>query len=187
MNHETMTLMDAKASLRIMTCNQTEILKLLKSDRDELASTKRELQDLTNQHMVALTKVAEAEREASRMLDMKQKAEAEREAINKESRMALANLEEARQRVHVELHQLQQQHQQTLERQAQSRKEMENEMVQLLQQVDVERRKVMQLSLEKNQQDMAFMTLQQRFAALERIVTRLPTEAPANHQPPPSR
>jgi hypothetical protein len=185
MNQNVMTLEDAKASLRIMTENQTELLKMCKADRDELQWTRRDLESLRNEQLVSLTRISETEREMSRLVEQKQKAEAERDAVVKESRMALAQSEEARNKLYTELHQVQQQFQTAMERHAKSRKEMEGEMVQLLQQLEAERRKVLQMNMEKSHQDMAFMTLQQRFSALERLVTQQPTDP--NHQKQPSR
>lgn len=185
MNQNVMTLEDAKASLRIMTENQTELLKMCKADRDELQWTRRDLESLRNEQLVSLTRISETEREMSRLVEQKQKAEAERDAVVKESRMALAQSEEARNKLYTELHQVQQQFQTAMERHAKSRKEMEGEMVQLLQQLEAERRKVLQMNMEKSHQDVAFMTLQQRFSALERLVTQQPTDP--NHQKQPSR
>jgi hypothetical protein len=184
-NQDAVDLYDARTRLRIMTENQVVLLDMYRESSRLLSDTTKELSEVRAEYKAALNKLDISERETRKMLDMKQKADNEKEAIRQESTRAFSQADEARKRLQTDLQQLQQVHRSTMERNAKSRKEMENEMIQLIQQLDAERKKVLQMNIEKSQQEMAFMTLQQRFLALERMATELTSEIP-NNRPSPS-
>ncbi|KAI8575492.1 hypothetical protein K450DRAFT_261460 [Umbelopsis ramanniana AG] len=183
-NQDAADLYDARTRLRIMTDNQVVLLDMYKESAKLLSDTTKELNELRANYKAVLNKLDMSERETKRMLDMKQKADSEKEAIRQESARAFSQADEARQRLQIDHQQLQQVHRSTMERSAKSRKEMENEMIQLIQQLDAERKKVLLMNMEKGQQEVAFMTLQQRFLALERMATELTSETPNNHPSP---
>jgi hypothetical protein len=72
---------------------------------------------------------------------------------------------------------LKQQFHTSMERQAKSRQRMENEMVQIASQLDNERRKVMQLTAEKEQQRVALITLQEKYMTMKRQAGRSSNDA----------
>jgi hypothetical protein len=184
-NQDAEDLYDARTRLRIMTQNQTLLLEMYIERSRLLSDANKELSELRANYRDVLNKLDTSERETRRMLDMKQKADNEKEAIRQESMRASSQTDEGRKRIQFELQQLQQVHRSTMERSAESRKEMENEMIQLIQQLDAERKKVLQMNMEKSQQELAFMTLQQRFLALERMASELTSETSNNHSSPP--
>lgn len=184
-NQDAIDLHDARTRLRIMTENQTVLLDMYIESSRSLSDANKELSELRADYRAVLDKLETSERETRRMLDMKQKADNEKEAIRQESVRASSQTDEARLRLQCELQQLQQVHRSTMERSAESRKEMENEMIQLIQQLDAERKKVLQMNMERSQQELAFMTLQQRFLALERMASELTSET-SNNRPSPS-
>ncbi|CAO3678789.1 unnamed protein product [Umbelopsis ramanniana] len=183
-NQDAADLYDARTRLRIMTENQTVLLNMYKESSRLLSGTTKELSELRANYQSVLNKLETSERETRRMLDMKQKADNEKEAIRQESMRASSQTDEARKRLQFDLQQLQQVHRSTMERSAESRKEMENEMIQLIQQLDAERKKVLQMNMEKSQQELAFMTLQQRFLALEQMASELTSETSNNRSSP---
>ncbi|KAG2178720.1 hypothetical protein INT44_001873 [Umbelopsis vinacea] len=183
-NQDAIDLYDARTRLRIMTDNQGVLLDMYKESTRLLSDTTKELNELRVEYKTVLNKLDKSERETKRMLDMKQKADNEKEAIRQESARAFSQSDEAYQRLQSDLQQLQQVHRSTMERTAKSRKEMENEMIQLIQQLDAERKKVLLMNMEKSQQEVAFMTLQQRFLALERMATELTSENPNTRSSP---
>jgi len=183
-DQDAVDLYDARTRLRIMTENQMVLLDMYKESSRLLSNTTKELSELRANYRAVLNKLDTSERESRRLLDMKQKADNEKEAIRQESMRASSQTDEARKRLQFDLQQLQQVHRSTMERSAESRKEMENEMIQLIQQLDAERKKVLQMNMEKSQQELAFMTLQQRFLALERMASELTSET-SNNQPSP--
>lgn len=183
-NQDAADLYDARTRLRIMTENQTVLLNMYKESSRLLSGTTKELSELRANYQAVLNKLETSERETRRMLDMKQKADNEKEAIRQESMRASSQTDEVRKRLQFDLQQLQQVHRSTMERSAESRKEMENEMIQLIQQLDAERKKVLQMNMEKSQQELAFMTLQQRFLALEQMASELTSETSNNRSSP---
>ncbi|KAJ2960144.1 hypothetical protein NQZ79_g4450 [Umbelopsis isabellina] len=156
------------ATMRILADNHARVLRMFQEDHEELALTKKSLTKLDNDHQIATNRIAEMDREISRMLDAKQKADSERDAIAAESKMALAESEERRVRAQAELTVVKQQFHTSMERQAKSRQHMENEMMQLAAQLENERRKVMALNDEKKQQYMLIAALREKIQAFER-------------------
>ncbi|KAH8548028.1 hypothetical protein BGW37DRAFT_189720 [Umbelopsis sp. PMI_123] len=182
-DQETMDLYDARARLRIMTDNQSLLLEMYKENVNLLQQANKELCHLRTEHNVVLANLNMSEQEKRNMLDMKERAENEKEAIRKESRRALTQAEDARNRLQIEYHQLQQLHQTNMEKTAKSRKEMENEMLILMQELETERKKVTQLDKEKKKREQDFERLQQSFFALERMANEIASNTAINHQP----
>ncbi|KAM3583427.1 hypothetical protein VKS41_004340 [Umbelopsis sp. WA50703] len=165
------------ATVRILIENQTRMLKLYQEDHEELELTKNALTKLHNDNQIMKSRITELDRERSSMLDAKQKADSERVAIVREYDKILKESEERRNRLQAESSVLKQQFHTSMERQAKSRQRMENEMVQIASQLDNERRKVMQLTAEKEQQRVALITLQEKYMTMERQAGRSSNDA----------
>ncbi|KAG2174343.1 hypothetical protein INT43_004366 [Umbelopsis isabellina] len=168
MKFDTMDPAEESATMRILADNHARLLHMFQEDHEELALTKKSLTKLHNDHEISINRIAEMDREISRMLDAKQKADSERNAIATESKRALAESEERRNRALAELTVVKQQFHTSMERQAKSRQQMENEMMQLTAQLENERRKVMALNDEKRQQQFTIYALKDKIQAFER-------------------
>lgn len=159
---------EESATMRIFVDNHARVLRMFQEDHEELALTKKSLTKLQNDHQISINRIAEMDREISRMLDAKQKADSERDAVAAESQKALAESEERRSRAVAELTVVKQQFHTSMERQAKSRQQMENEMMQLTAQLENERRKVMTLNDEKRQQHFTIYALKEKIQDSER-------------------